>query len=75
MFTALFQVLSAGISLWLDKEKNKYINKLNQLQKDYYAASNKPADQIDDALLDNLEFELKITAQAWASQVAGGTNK
>lgn len=69
MFAALLGIAEALLSIWAHKEKDKYNAKLKQLRADYYAEINKPDDKRSDAVLDNLEFELRITADALAAQV------
>jgi hypothetical protein len=69
MFESLLVVLGAGLQLWLSKEKTKYVDKLISLKKDYYEESNKPFDLRSDAVLDNLEFELRILGTAFAANV------
>lgn len=69
MFTALLQVLLAGLQLWTDKEKTKYVDQLMKLKKEYYEEVNKPDDKRDDAVLDNLEFQLRLLGSAFASGV------
>jgi hypothetical protein len=67
VFQALAQALAAGLSLWEHKEKNKYNDKLIQLERDYYAEENKATSVRSDAVMDNLEFELRLLARAFAA--------
>lgn len=69
MSDALFQALAAALSIWLSKEKTKYQDKLIGLRKAYYEEDNKPADTRDDAVLDNLRFELRLLAIGFATEV------
>lgn len=69
MVTALFQTLHAGLVLWDDIEKTKYIDRLEQLKKDYYAEFNKDLSLRSDAVLDNVQFELRILAVSFAASV------
>lgn len=69
MFAALAKALGAGLSIWESKEKNKYRDKLLSLKKAYYEEFNKPESVRSDAVLDNLEFELRILAESFASSV------
>jgi hypothetical protein len=68
MFTLILSVLDTGLKLWLSKERTKYVDKLMRLQKEYYEESNKPAEERSDAVLDNLFFELRILASAFAAE-------
>lgn len=69
MIGDLFKALAAGLSLWSDKEKNKYVDHLNDLKKAYYVEYNKPSGERDDAYLDDLEFELRLLTDSFCSQV------
>jgi hypothetical protein len=66
---ALFKALGAGLGLWQSKEKRKYLDKLLKLEKDYYEAINQPEDQWDDAVIDNITFELQLLGKAFHSSV------
>lgn len=69
MFELVMQVLSAGLNIWQDKEKTKYIDKLAKIKEQYYVEINKPFDQRDNAALDNLQFELRLAAESFAASV------
>lgn len=69
MIETILTILSAGLQLWSSKEKTKYQDKLMALRKGYYEEYNKPEDQRSDAVLDNIEFELRILGTAFASNV------
>ena len=69
MTEALIKSLSAGLSLWKSKEARKYVNKLMGLKRDYYEEYNKSLSDRDDAVLDNIEFELRLLSEAFSSQV------
>ena len=73
MWTALAQALATGLSLWKDAEATKYIDKLNDLRRDYYEESNKDPALRSDAVLDNLEFELCCVSFAFSAR-AGQQN-
>lgn len=69
MFEALCKTLEAGLSLWGDKEANKYVDRLIALKKKYYEEYNKPLGARSDAVLDNIEFELRVLATSFSSGV------
>lgn len=69
MFDALLTVLSAGLTLWSDKEKNKYIDEMISLKNQYYEEYNKPLTERDDSVLDNLEHELCVLGVAFAASI------
>lgn len=71
-FTALLGIIDAALQIWESKEKTKYIDKRMQLEKDYYAEFNKPHETRSSAVLDNLEFELRVLAQTIASDIRTG---
>lgn len=72
MILQLISLLSAGLTLWSDKEKNKYIDKLIELKKKYYEESNKPEAERDDAVMDNILWELKVLSDNFVSSVKAG---
>jgi len=67
MLEILFKVLGAGLSIWESKEKNKYIDKIIELKRDYYSEFNKGPGYRSNAVLDNIERELLIIAEVFAS--------
>lgn len=71
MFASLAKALGAGLSLWEHKEANKYRDKLMQLKKDYREEYSKPLTERSDAVLDGLEFELRVLCDSFASTVGG----
>jgi len=73
MLEILFKVLGAGLSIWESKEKTKYIDQLIELKKDFYEEFNKGAGHRSNAVLDNIEREMLIIAEVFASN-AGSKN-
>jgi len=67
MVESLFKVLASGLSLWQSKESRKYLDKLIRLKKEWYEEYN--LDRPDMAKLDNIEFELRLLSEAFASKV------
>jgi hypothetical protein len=67
MFETLAQVLLAGLHLWENEEKTKYIDRLMDLRKRRYDEENKPDDSRSDAVLDDLEFQLRNLGIAFAT--------
>lgn len=61
MFNIILGIVEAALSIWASKLRQKYIDKVEQIKRDYYAEINKPENERSDAVLDNLEFELRIT--------------
>jgi hypothetical protein len=66
MISALLSVLASGFSLLNRKDARKYQEKVFKLEKEYYAESNKK--RPDDAVLDNIRFELQLIANTFNSQ-------
>lgn len=66
---ALFGLFEAGLILWNTKESNKYRDEYIRLNKAYYEEYNKTMDFRSDAVLDNLQFQLRVLAIAFASDV------
>jgi hypothetical protein len=75
MIEALFKALSAGLTIWQNKDARKYIDKVIKLKKDYYEEYSKPDTFRDDAILDNIEFELCIISEAFNSQIGAENAK
>lgn len=67
MFFLVLSLLDTGLKLWLHKDKTKYVDKKMALEKAYYAEFNKPLEERSDAVLDNLFFELRVLATAFAA--------
>lgn len=66
MTTQILNLLTTGLSLWLHKDKTKYIDKVIKLEKQYYVEVNKS--RPDHAVLDNIDFELQLISEAFNSQ-------
>lgn len=69
MFELLVKTLHTGLSLWDSKEKNKYRDKLIELERAYREEKNKDPAHRSDAILDNLEFELRLISIGFNSSV------
>lgn len=74
MVESLLKVLEVGLSLWEHKEKHKYQDKYLKLKREYYEESNKPRGDRDGAILDNIEFELRLLADSFYLTFAGKQN-
>ena len=72
MFTTLMQTLLVGLQLWQHKEANKYHDRAMSLKRRYRDEFNKPEGERSDAVIDDLEFELRILADSFsaAAQIA-----
>lgn len=69
MFLALLETLTAGLHLWSDKNKTKYLDAIYELKHKWYEEYKKaPADR-SNAVLDNLDVELRICAAAFVASV------
>lgn len=69
IFETILAIVEAGLSIWASKERTKYIDKLTKLKEQYHVEINKPDDLRDDAVITNLEFELRITGLAFSADV------
>lgn len=69
MIETIFKCLEAGLSLWDDKEKDKYKDELISLKEQYYAEFNKDPALRSDAVLDNLEFQLRVLVTSFSASV------
>lgn len=68
MLELLLQSLSSGLSLWKHKDARKYLDRVIELQRELYDEYNK--DRPDNAVLDDIQFELRNITKSFASQVA-----
>ncbi len=69
MFESLLTVLGAGLSIWNNKERTKYVDQLMSLKRRYYEEYNKSAEYRSDAILDGIQSELYILASAFSTSV------
>lgn len=69
MFTLILGILEAGLSLWQSKEKRKYIDELLELKQRYYEELKKAPEDRNAAMLDNIEFRVRILGLAFAADV------
>lgn len=69
MFLALLGIVEAALSIWASKLRQKYIDKVEAIKRAYYEEINKPLEMRSDAVLDNLEFELRITSASLAADL------
>lgn len=65
MIGTIISLLAAGLNLWAEKEKNKYIDELLAIKKGFWEEWNKPEGERSDAVLDSLKFRLEILAEAF----------
>lgn len=68
-FASLLGIISAVLDLVVLKEKRKYIDEKLAIEKAYYDEQNKPPELRSDAVLDTLEFRLRILAAALAADL------
>jgi hypothetical protein len=64
MISAILEIVGSALSIWDSKLKQKYIDKKIDLERKYYAAINEPEENRNNALIDNLEFEIILLAKA-----------
>lgn len=67
MFELILGLLEVGLQLWLEKEKNKYTDRMLDLKRRYYEEFNKPDNVRSNAILDNVEFELRQLAREFTT--------
>lgn len=67
MLSSIIQLLQTGLSLWEHHEKTKYIDKVIQLKKRYRDEESKPENERSGAVLDNIEFELRLISAAFCA--------
>ena len=74
MFAVILEILSAALSIWANAAKTKYIDQKIAIETQYYAEQNKPDGQRSDAILDDLEEQLKVLAMGVAAEIQGGAS-
>lgn len=57
----------AGLNLWNSKEKTKYVDRAIKLKERWREEYNKPSGARSNAVLDNLESELRELAVAFST--------
>ena len=70
----LFASIRTGLSIWESKEKTKYLDHLNDLEKKYYEATNLPESQQDHAYIDNLVFQLCLARRAFSASIGSANS-
>jgi len=58
-------VLKEGLKLWNTKEGQKYLDKVIQLEKEYYEELSKPEDERSQFFLDDKLLNLRIISQSF----------
>lgn len=69
MIESVIALLSAGLKLWSDKEKTKYVDRLMALKKRYYEEYSKTEEKRSDADLDNILFDLRLLSDSFSAIV------
>lgn len=70
MIDTLLKIFLAGLTLWKNKDATRYIDQVTDLRKQYYDENNKPEGVRDDAVLDNIRFQLLNLADGFAAEIA-----
>lgn len=72
--TLLLGVLKEGLKLWSDKQATKYLDRVIELEKDYYEELSKPPEDRSDLKLDRVLLELQIISQSFIHYPAKNRN-
>lgn len=75
MVDVVFEVLAAGLHLWGDKLKTRYVDKLISLKEKYNEEINKPESSRSDAVIDGITFELRTLSLAFGASVSTTNTK
>lgn len=67
--TALFNILASALSIWDSKEKTKYIDEKIRLEKRFYEEYNKDLAIRSDAVLDDVQLQLRILCNNVAAAI------
>jgi hypothetical protein len=70
MIASILAIIGAILSIVEINLRRKYLDQYLNLQRAYHEAINKPPQEWDDAVIDNIEFELRVLARAISSDVA-----
>jgi len=62
----VLEIVKSGLNIWEHKEKRKYVDKINKIEKELYEQEAKPFEERDQALIDNLHFDLVLVSRAFA---------
>lgn len=62
-------LLETALSIWDNAAKTTYINQVTALRQQYYTEFNLPDAQRDDAVLDNIVFQLNNLAAGFMAEV------
>lgn len=58
-------ILKEGLKLWNTREGQKYLDKVIELEKDYYEEFSKPEDERSQLFLDDKLLQLRILSQSF----------
>lgn len=75
MIGQVIQLLMTGLSLWQNKEARKYIDKVIKLKQEYHDEMAKPETERSDAVLDDIDFQLRTLSIAFCSSASGENSK
>lgn len=67
MIDVALNLLGHGLSIANERVKNKYLDKYLDLKERYHEAINQPDELWDDAVIDDIEFELRQLAEGFTS--------
>lgn len=70
MIDTIFKIILVGLELWQHAEATKYITQVTNLRTQYHDEDNKPPGVRNDALIDDIRFQLLNLADAFAAEVA-----
>jgi hypothetical protein len=74
-FTVVSELLLVGLKLWERKNKNKYFEELRNLERGRHSEEAKPLEERDQAMLDNIDYELLLLSRKFVSATKdGGSN-
>lgn len=69
MIQSILSLVDAVLSIVEIKMRRKYIDKVEGLRRDWYAEFNKPREERNNAVLDNIELELRLTVASLAADL------
>lgn len=69
--SVVLDLVRSGLGIWESKEKHKYIDRFLKLEKSLYEEEARDAKERDQAVIDNLHFDLMLFSRAFGSEIRG----
>jgi len=67
----ILEITRSTLSIWDSKQKRKYIDRFVKYQKELYEEESRSFDKRDQAVIDNLHFDIMLLSRAISSEING----